>query len=115
MFNMPTTKGCRFDKCSKAARSRRAWLSKFKQLDLSIPTRSSSSSSPSSSSELSNTVEELFINSLNLTTALSSSNTTLPNLCASQQKIMAYERRKNYVVADSDEMNIYQIITTVFY
>ena len=76
---MPTTNGCRFDKCSKAARSHSALLSKFKQLDSPIPTRSSSS-------ELSNAVEELFINSLNLTTASSSSNTTLHNLCASQQK-----------------------------
>ena len=108
MLNMPITKGRRFDKCSKTARCRRAWLSKFKQLDSSIPTRSSSSS------ELSNTVEELFINSLNLTTVSSSSNTTLHNLCASQQKIMASERRKNNVVADSDEVELYQVIRNSF-
>ena len=108
---MPTTKGHRSDKCSKAARSRRAWLSKFKQLDSSIPTRSSSLPS---SSELSNSVEELFINSLNLTTASSSSNNTLHDLCTSQQKIMAYERRKNNAVADSDEMDFYQVIHNSF-
>ena len=73
---MPTTKGHWSDKCSKAAHSRRAWLSKFKQLDSSIPTRSSS--------ELSNIVEELFINSLNLTKASPASNNTLHNLCTSQ-------------------------------
>ena len=105
---MPTTKGRRFDKCSKAASSSRTWLSKFKQLDLSISTRSSPSS------ELSNTVEDLFINSLNLTTASSSSNTTLHNLCASQQKIMAYERRKDIIVPDSDEMDLYQVIHNSF-
>ncbi|CAF1311457.1 unnamed protein product [Rotaria sordida] len=107
---MPTTKGRQSRKSSKAARSLRAWLSKHKQLDSSRPTRSSSSSS----SESSNSIEDLFINSLYLTTASLSSNNTLNNLCTSQQKIMAYERRKNNAVADSDEMDFYQVIHNSF-
>ncbi|CAF4741540.1 unnamed protein product, partial [Rotaria sp. Silwood2] len=108
---MPTTKGHQSYKSSKAARSRRVRLSKLKQLDSSTPARSSSSSS---SSESSNIVEELFINSLYLTTASSSSNNTLYDLCTSQQKIMAYERRKNNAIADSDEMDFYQVIHNSF-
>ncbi|CAF2743150.1 unnamed protein product [Rotaria sp. Silwood2] len=107
---MPTTKGHKIQKRSKLKFCRKARLSKAKQLDSSRPTRSSSSSS----SELSNSVEELFINSLNLTTASSSSNSTLYNLCTSQQKIMAYERRKNNAIADSDEMDFYQVIHNSF-
>ncbi|CAF3316588.1 unnamed protein product [Rotaria sp. Silwood2] len=107
---MPTTKGHKIQKRSKLKICRKARLSKAKQLDSSRPTRSSSSSS----FELSNSVEELFINSLNLTTASSSSNSTLYNLCTSQQKIMAYERRKNNAIADSDEMDFYQVIHNSF-
>ena len=106
---MPTTKGRRFDKCSKAVRSPTAWLSEFKRLASSNPTRSSSSSC-----EVSNSVEELFINSLYLTTPSSSSTNVLRNLCTSQQKIMAYERRKSSAVADSDEMGFYQVIHNSF-
>ncbi|CAF3771547.1 unnamed protein product [Rotaria sp. Silwood1] len=107
---MHTTKGHKIQKRCKVKICRKARLSKAKQLDLSRPAHSSSSSS----SELSNSVEELFINSLNLTTASSSSNSTLYNLCTSQQKIMAYERRKNNAVADSDEMDFYQVIHNSF-
>ncbi|CAF4758548.1 unnamed protein product, partial [Rotaria sp. Silwood2] len=89
-FEMPSTKGHKIQKRSKVKICRKTRLSKAKQLDSSRPTRSSASSS----SELSNSVEELFINSLNLTTASSSSNSTLYNLCTSQQKIMAYEEEK---------------------
>ncbi|CAF3823104.1 unnamed protein product [Rotaria sp. Silwood1] len=108
---MPVTKGRVSRKRSKAAICRKARLSRLNQLDLARPARSSSSSSLS---ELSNSIEELFINSLYLTTASSSSNNTLHNLCTSQQKIMAYERRKNNAVADSDEMDFYQVIHNSF-
>ncbi|CAF1373293.1 unnamed protein product [Rotaria sp. Silwood1] len=108
---MPVTKGRVSRKRSKAAICRKARLSRLNQLDLASPARSSSSSSLS---ELSNSIEELFINSLYLTTASSSSNNTLHNLCTSQQKIMAYERRKNNAVADSDEMDFYQVIHNSF-
>ncbi|CAF4577882.1 unnamed protein product [Rotaria sp. Silwood2] len=76
--------------------------------------RQSPRSSSSSSSELSNSIEELLSSSLNLTTASSSSHNTLHNLFISQQKIMAYERRKNNAIADSDEMDFYQVIHNSF-
>jgi len=106
---MPATKGHQSDKRSKAAICRTARLSKHKQLDSSTPVCSSSSSSSSS-----NSIEELFINSLYLTTASSSSHNTLHKLFPSQQKIMAYERRKNNAIADSDEMDFYQVIHNSF-
>lgn len=108
---MPATKGRQSHKRSKSDICRKARLARLKQLDSASPVRSSSSSS---SSELSNSIEELFINSLYLTTASSSSNNTLYNLCTSQQKIMAYERRKNNAIADSDEMDFYQVIHNSF-
>ena len=107
---MPTRIGRVSHKKSRATICRKIRLSKPKQLNSSSPA-SSSSSSPF---ELSNTGEELSINSLNLTTASSSSDNTSHNLFISQQKIMAYERRKNNAVADSDEMDFYQVIHNSF-
>lgn len=104
---MPVTKGRVSHKRSRAEICREARLSKLNQFDSPISARSSSF-------ELSNSSEELFISSLNLTSSSSSSNDSLHNLCTSQQKIMAYERRKNDGVADSDEMDFYQVIHNNF-